>query len=367
MTPFHAHMPVELLVGEGVLSACGAKAAAFGKRCLILTGAASAEKSRALFDAIDSMKQAGVEATVYPYIGTNPTWDQCRAAADALHTLRSKSILAIGGGSVMDAAKAVAILATNFVPNANALFQGKWSRRPLPLMLCGTTAGTGSEVSAVAVITDPNGQKRSVKHPYCYADCAFCDPRYTDSMPRSVTVSTALDALCHTVEGFLSPACDPVSDCFAAQALPRLMRGLQTLCDRDLPDAGGRDDLFYGALLAGMVLNACGTAYPHPMGYVLTEDHDIPHGQACAVFLPSLLDRAVQYAPERTTELFALCGGEGALRRVLTALTDAKATITDEQWRRYAARFDNLPHYARVPGGFRGEDAMAVMRAIFSQ
>ena len=367
MNAFHTHMPVELFVGEGVLSACGPKAASFGKRCLILTGAASAEKSRALADALDSMKQTGVEATVYPYIGSNPTWDQCRAAADALFMLRSQSILAIGGGSVMDAAKAVAVLATNHLPKSDALFKGGFSKRPLPLMLCGTTAGTGSEVSAVAVITDPNGQKRSVKHPFCYADCAFCDPRYTDSMPRAVTVSTALDALCHAVEGFLSPACDAVSAAFAAEALPRLMRGLTALCEQDVPASSQRDDLFYGSLLAGTVLNSCGTAYPHPLGYVLTEDHRIPHGQACAVFLPSLLDRAVQYTPDRARALFALCGGEDVLRRALSALTDVDATVTDEQWARYTVRFRDLPHYARVPGGFGGEDAMAVMRSLFSR
>jgi len=266
---------------------------------------------------------------------------------------------------VMDAAKAVALMATNHVPTANALFRNEWRRRPLPLMLCGTTAGTGSEASAVAVITDSDGQKRSIKHSYAYAACAFCDPRYTDSMPRSVTVSTALDALCHTVEGFLSPACDPVSDGFAAKALPLLMKGLTALCERDLPTREERDDLFYGALLAGMVLHARRTPYPQPMGYVLTQHHGIPHGQACAVFLPSLLDRAAVYAPDRAAVLFELCGGEHALRTVLSGLTDAPASITAEQYRRYAVRFAGLPHYARVPGGFDGESAMALMHTLF--
>ncbi len=366
MKPFRTHMPVELIVGEGALSGCGEKAATFGKRCLILTSEHAAEQSRALFDAIDSMKAAGVEATVYPYIRANPTWDQCRAAADALGVMRAKSILAIGGGSVMDAAKAVAILANNYIPSANTLFRGEWKRPPIPLMLCGTTAGTGSEVSSVSVITDPNGQKRSIKHPFCYATCAFCDPRYTDSMPRSMTVSTALDALCHVTEGFLNPACDPVSDAFAAQALPRLMQGLTALCDRELPDRTERDTLYYGALLAGMVLGACGTAYPHPMGYVLTEDHGIPHGQACAVFLPSLLDRAREYGPDRAAALFAMCGGEDALRAVLRTLISVNVAVTDDQWHRYAARFAALPHYARTPGGFDGDSAIALMRSLFS-
>lgn len=367
MTPVHAYMPVEIFREEGALRRCGELTASFGKRCLIMTSATAAQKSRALADALDSMKAAGVDAVVFPHISQNPTIGECRAAADAAEAARVHSILAIGGGSVMDAAKATAWMAENFVVDPEAVFKGALKRPPLPLMLCGTTAGTGSEVSAVAVITDDYGKKRSVKHDFCYARYVFADPRYTDTMPRSVTVSTALDALAHTVEGFLNPACDGISTMFAEKALMMLSKGLDDLCEHELPDPAHRDLLFDGALLAGMVLNACGTAFPHPMGYVLTEEHGIPHGQACAVFMNELLDCAVRHTPDRAHRLFALCGSEEALRRRLELLVDVNVTMTEEQLAACEKRFADLPHYARVPGGFDGKRAAALCRKLFSK
>ncbi len=359
------YMPVRLLREEGALAKCGSIAASFGKRCLIMTSASAAEKSRALFDALESMKAAKVEATVYPLISANPTLAQCRAAVDAYRVAGAHTILAIGGGSVMDAAKATAWLATNYAPDDDTLFAGELKRERCPLMLCGTTAGTGSEVSAVAVITDGSGKKRSIKHKECYADYVFADPRYTDSMPRGVTVSTALDALAHAVEGYLNPACDAISTMFAEKALPLLSEGLLYLCEHALPDTSLRDKLFDAALYAGFVLNACGTAFPHPMGYVLTEEHSIPHGQACAVFMSELLDCAKAATPDRAARLFELCGGEETLRHILETLVEAEVHMSPEQLDACKERFADLPHYARVPGGFDGERADALCRRLF--
>ncbi len=365
MNSVYFHMPVRLLREEGALKQCGAIAKTFGKRCLIMTSASAAEKSQALFDALESLKAAHVETTVYPLISANPTIAQCRAAADAYNVAGAYSILAIGGGSVMDAAKATAWMVTNFAPDDEAVFGSELKRKPCPLMLCGTTAGTGSEVSAVAVITDENGKKRSIKHEYCYAAYVFADPRYTDSMPRSVTVSTALDALAHAVEGYLNPACDDISTLFAEKAIPWICEGLLYLCEHDLPDASLRNKLFDASLYAGFVLNACGTAFPHPMGYVLTEEHGIPHGQACAVFMGELLDCAKAATPDRAAKLFALCGGEEYLRRILDTLVQADVHMTEEQLDACKERFASLPHFTRVPGGYDGEHADALCRRLF--
>ncbi len=365
MTPITFSMPVTLIRKEGALKDCGKLASGFGKRCLIMTSASAAEKSRALFDALNSMKAAGVEATVFPLISANPTLAQCRAAVDAFKTAGAHSILAIGGGSVMDAAKATAWLSFNYVSDYEALFAGELRRSRCPLILCGTTAGTGSEVSAVAVITDDNGKKRSIKHKECFADVVLADPRYTDSMPRGVTVSTALDALAHAVEGYLNPACDDISTMFAEQAIPLLAEGLQYLCEHDLPDTALRDKLFDASLYAGFVLNTCGTAFPHPMGYVLTEEHGIPHGQACAVFMGELLDCAKAATPDRADRLFTLCGGEDVLRHILTTLVDVTVKMTPAQLDACKERFAALPHFARVPGGFDGDRADALCRRLF--
>ncbi|MBQ4616900.1 MAG: iron-containing alcohol dehydrogenase [Clostridia bacterium] len=365
MTPIHAHMPVEVIRKEGALSECGRYAAEFGKRCLILTGGHSAQKNGALQAALASMQAAGVEAIVFPHISANPTIAQCRNASDAADAGKVHSILAIGGGSVMDAAKATAWMTENFLLDPEKLFRGELKRPPLPLMVCGTTAGTGSEVTNVAVITDDQGVKRSVKHPSCFARVAFCDPRYTDACPREVTVSTALDALCHAAEGYLNPSCDPLSTLYAERALPLIAAELHRLCAQDLPDRDGRDRLLDGSLLAGLVLGACGTAFPHPMGYVLTERFDIPHGRATAAFLPALLDCAIEATPTRAEAFFALVGGEARLRETLGILNGFSLKMSEDDLAHCAERFDRLPHFARVPGGFDGVRAAALCRTLF--
>lgn len=267
----------------------------------------------------------------------------------------------------MDATKAAAWLASNNITDGMKLFTGL--RHPaLPFALVGTTAGTGSEVSATAVITlDRENRKKSVNDPQCYARVAFCDPRYTHTMSRNTTISTALDALSHAVEGWFTPACGEVITACGEKALPLIVRGLGWLAENPgLPDPGMREQLYAGSLWAGLVLNACGTAFPHPLGYILTEDFAVPHGMACAVFLPAFTRRAEQYAPERAAALFALCGGREAYYALLDRLIQAEhVRMTAEQVEGYALRWPGLKNFARTPGGFTAEEAAALYRELF--
>ena len=126
-----------------------------------------------------------------------------------------------------------------------------------------------------------------------------------------------------------------------------------------------REELLYGSLWAGLVLNAMGTAYPHPFGYILTEDFGIPHGMACAVFLPSLSRRAEAFVPARAQRLFTLCGGREAYYGLLEALIDAPVTMTEEAVQAYAARWEGLKNLARTPGGFTVEEGRQLFRELF--
>ncbi len=365
---FAFHMPVQVISGPHCLSGGGERLKQWGRRCLVVTGGHSAKVSGALDDALAMLEKAGIEATVFPGIGPNPLLTQCQAAAAAAEACRADFLLGIGGGSVMDASKAAAWLAANSISDETRLFEGKLRHPPLPLALVGTTAGTGSEVTAVAVLTvDRDRRKRSVTHPHCYAKLVFADPRYTDSVPYPTTVSAALDALSHAVEGWFAPACGDVPSLFAEKAFPLLASGLAALAAHpgELPGTGQRDALYYASLCAGMVLNATGTAFPHPFGYILTEDFGIPHGQACAVFLPALTRRAEAVCPDRAARLFSLCGGRERYYETLAALTDADVRMTDEQITGYAARWPGLKNFARTPGGFSPEEGIALFRELF--
>ena len=369
---FTFHMPVQVFSGEGCLKAEGEgeRLRALGRRCVIVTGARAAKASGALDDALETLAGAGIEATVFPGIGPNPLLSQCQAAAYTAETCRADFLLGIGGGSVMDAAKAAAWLAPNGSTQGAELMAGRLRQPPLPLALVGTTAGTGSEVSATAVLTlDRERRKKSVTAPQCYARYVFADPRYTHSSNRETTVCTALDAFSHAVEGWFAPGCGNVITAFGERALALVSGGLGWLAEHPgLPDAGMREQLYYGSLWAGMVLNACGTAFPHPLGYILTEEYGLPHGAACAVFLPAFLRRAEEYAPARARQLYRLCGGRERVFALLEALTPRPdAAMTAEQVGGYRARWQGLKNFDRTPGGFTPGDAAALYTALFGR
>ncbi len=365
---FTFHMPVQIFSGEGCLKDKGERLRALGRRCLIVTSAHAAKASGALDDAMEVLEAAGVTATVFPGIGANPLLSQCQVAAFTAETCRSDFILGIGGGSVMDASKAAAWLAANGSTQGYELMAGALRRPALPLVLVGTTAGTGSEVSATAVLTlDRERRKQSITNPECYARYVFADPRYTHSTSRETTVCTALDAFSHAAEGWFAPGCGNVITAFGERALAMVSGGLYWLtANPGLPDPAMREQLYYGSLWAGMVLNACGTAFPHPLGYILTEEYSLPHGAACAVFLPAFLRRAEEQEPRRAEQFYALCGGRERVLAMLEALTPRlDVTMTKEKIDGYRPRWTGLKNFARTPGGFTPDEAAEVFRSLF--
>ncbi|MDD3693425.1 MAG: iron-containing alcohol dehydrogenase [Oscillospiraceae bacterium] len=364
---FTFHMPVRVISGKGCVRQNGQLLRSLGKSCLIMTGKNSARQSGALEDIMQTLENVGVEFTIYPKITANPLLSSCCEAAEAARLCGADFIIGIGGGSVMDAAKASAWLASNDTAAGEQLMQGRLRYAPLPLVLVGTTAGTGSEVSAVAVITmDKDGRKRSVTHQNCYAHIAFADPDYTHSTPRETTISTALDAFCHAAEGWFCPQCGDIITAMGEKALSMLIDGLEWLAENDgLPDADMREQLYYGSLWAGMVLNATGTAFPHPLGYILTEDYNIAHGMACAVFLPAFLERAETYAAKRAERFYKLCGGSQRVKNVLAKLISYDVSMTKERVKSYEPRWNKLKNFDRTPGGFTKQDAVSLFYTLF--
>ena len=226
---YHFYLPVRLLCGRDAVRRESARFAALGARCLLVTGRAAARKSGALADVTAALDSQGIAWRVFDEIGANPLLEDCERAAQACAGFGADFVVGIGGGSPMDAAKAVAVLAANPGMSGASLYSSAPRKRALPIVLVGTTSGTGSEVSAVSVLTDASGRKRSIKGDDLYAAFAFGDPKYTFTMSRAETISTGLDAFCHAMEGYLSPHCDRISASLAEGCLPSLWRALLAL------------------------------------------------------------------------------------------------------------------------------------------
>ena len=310
MLDYHFDLPVRFYAGEGCVRREGRAMKALGDRCLLVTGRSGARKSGALDDVVAVLEKEGIAWELYDGIRQNPLLSSCKEAGDRARAMGARFIVGIGGGSPLDAAKAVAVFAANDIPPME-IYKKEWANRPLPIVLVGTTAGTGSEMTTAAVLSiDQTLQKKSVSHHDLYAALSFGDPRYTHSLSYQFTVGTALDALCHAIEGYYSAKASAFSDLFALEAVRLLvsaLREVEGLPARQITPAQ-RERLYYGSICGGMTISVSGTGFCHPMGYFLSEEYGAPHGTACAVFLPDFVRRAAELCPQKTPALLAAAG-----------------------------------------------------------
>ena len=370
---FNLYIPVNVISGKDALIRNSKRLRAFGHRCLIVTGGKSAELSGALDDMKKALSEESIEYSVYNGIGPNPRLDCCFEAAEIARNMKADFIVGIGGGSPLDAAKAVAVYAANENLTMDEIYTAKERSRALPIVLVGTTSGTGSEVGRVSVLTHPvTGRKKSISPEDCFPSLTFADPKYTCSMPYDITVSTALDAMAHVLEGYMGVKCTDIPALFGEKAIKLIWSGLLFLYEnrekRLLPDEKLREALYYGSLYAGITLAYCGTAFPHPLGYVLTENYGTAHGKACTAFMDVFIDRAAEFTPEKLGKALSIMNTDKeTFKKVITELTDLKGiTMTKEQIASYCSRFDTPPaNFTFSPGGFTKEDAVKVFEEKF--
>lgn len=365
---FDFFMPVNIISGQDCIKNNKSIFEAMGRTCLIVCGHSSAKKSGALQDVEKILGDSNIKYEVFDKIAENPLTSVCCEGGRLARKTGADFIIGIGGGSPLDAAKAVCVYAANGHITDDGIYSEKLTSDPLPLIVIGTTAGTGSEVSGVSVLTRKDGRKQSVSGPSFYAKYAFADPKYTYTVPRSVTVSTALDALAHAAESMFSPRSDFLSSRFSLLAAKNIFPILKKLEDDTyMPSHSDRDVLYFSSLYAGFALNKGGTGFPHGMGYALTEDHAIPHGTACAVFLPAYMEEAEKADPERCKMFFDVCETDKeGFCSLIRKLSSLDIIISEEKISEYERRWKELKNFKNSPTSFNNHDAAKLMRTLFS-
>lgn len=366
---FNFYMPVNILSGEDVLNQNKSIFSELGKKCLIVTGKTSAKKSGALDDIINLFNELNIEYEIYDKITENPLTVDCYNGGKLARDTSADFVVGIGGGSPLDAAKAVCVYATNKHIIDDDIYTASVENSPLPLVLIGTTSGTGSEVSGVSVLTRKDGRKQSIGGKNYYAKYVIADAKYTYSMPFGVTVSTALDALCHAIESMFSPRVDFLSIKFsllsAKMIYPLLDKMNKT---KELPNEEERNILYFASLYAGFALNKGGTGFPHGMGYALTEDFNVPHGLACAVFLPQYLKEAEKANSVLYKELMDTMNTDfDALNTLFSDFCSFNFKVSDEQIASYVERWATLKNFKNSPTDFNNEDAGILVQKLFQK
>ena len=317
-------MPTRLYTGSDCIALNADALAKLGPSCLIVTDGQAAQASGALRDLGDALEAAAVAATGWEGVKENPPVAACIEAGQLAVENDCAFIIGVGGGSSLDAAKAIAVFAANPGLDEAGFYGMAWEHDPLPIVLVGTTAGTGSEVTKVSVLTDAAHRKHSIHDDRLYATLAFGDSRHTHSCPQNVTLSCGVDILAHATESYFSNKADEISRAFAVRAIRLAAEPLAAAAAGEKLTAEQRCALYDASILGGLAINTTGTCFPHNVGYYLTENYRVPHGFASAVFMPAMLACVRAYDAAYADAFYDEIGqGEAAYAQLVKACLPA--------------------------------------------
>lgn len=278
-----------IIFGTGRCAAAIEALGAMGRRCLVVT---NRNGSRADW-LVSGLSEAGVATQVFSVPG-EPDLETVQAGAKMAREFAADCVAAVGGGSAIDAAKAMAALATNHQPVLNYLEvigQG-WplSVAPLPMVAIPTTAGTGSEVTRNAVLYSPAHRvKASLRHPRMLPALAVIDPGLTVDLPPGLTATTGMDALTQLIEPFLSARANPVSDALCREAIPNAALALP-VAFRSGGNLEAREAMCLASLFGGLALANAGLGAVHGLAAAIGGFFQAPHGAVCSALLPQVME-----------------------------------------------------------------------------
>jgi alcohol dehydrogenase len=300
------HLPTEIIFGSGMMAELGA---------VVKKRLAS---SRPLLVTDKGVEAAGIAAralvqlnpvAVFDEIEPNPRHTTVDRGGEVARELKPDLVIGLGGGSALDAAKAIALLAAN--PGRIEEYEGreKYRSAPLPVLSIPTTCGTGSEVTWVSVITPTRRRfKMSIKGPLMYPAAALVDPDLLLTLPPRLIASTGLDAMTHAVEAFTARPASVITDTLAIEAWGLIFRSLPDAYKDIEKNAAARESLMLGSLIAGMAVGNSDVGAVHCLAESVGALYDTPHGVANAVFLPLVMEFNLEAAVPKYARLAAAAG-----------------------------------------------------------
>jgi len=312
-----------VIFGPGTRREVGSLVRAFGTRALLITGR---DRTRA-DPVLQMLKAAGVETEGFALAG-EPTLAAVERGAALARDRSSEVVIGLGGGSAIDAAKAVAALATNLGPALDYLEVIGAGRplkvAPLPCVAIPTTAGTGAEVTRNSVLASPEHRvKVSLRHPRMLPRIALVDSELTMDLPPGLTASTGLDALTQVIEPYVCNRANPLVDSLCVEGIRRSARSLRRAFDTP-GDASARDDLALASLCGGLALANAGLGAVHGFAAPLGGMFPAPHGAVCAALLPHVMAANIRALRERSPESGPLARYD-EIARLLTGRPQAVA------------------------------------------
>ncbi len=309
-------MPVTFTGPGSSMTLCKAIAQSGLSRVLVVTDSMLVEIGL-VEPVVSALGRAGIDCVVYSGVEPDPTFVHVDAGLALYREERCDSVLAVGGGSSMDAAKVIAAAAANPGPVRKLEGMMKVKQVPVPLYAIPTTAGTGSEVTLAAVISEADTHaKRFFIDPKLLPRMAALDPALMTGLPKPITAATGMDALTHAIESYISRTHTPTTEAYAELAVRLIFENLPTAYAEG-DDLEAREAMALASYYAGLAFTRTGVGYVHAIAHTFGAYYGTPHGLANAIVLPHVLEFSTPAAAERLAKLGELVGtgGGGSLER----------------------------------------------------
>jgi len=368
---FDFRMP-RLKMGCGAVGSLPAAVASLGRRVCVVTDPGMAAQP-AFAACVAALEESGLRVAVFGEVQSDPPIEVVGRCVAVARAADAEVMVGIGGGSSLDVTKLSAVLARHGGA-VEALFgTGKIPGRGLPTVLLPTTAGTGSEVTPIAILSDiENNMKRGVVSDHLYADVALVDPELCMTLPPEPTAYTGMDALAHALESYTNRFAVPLIDTFALEAI-RLICGNLRRCVRDGRDRDARYAMSLASLMGGLCLGSVNTAAVHALAYPLGGTYHVPHGVAISLLLPHVVRFNAPACRERYARLGETLGSSDPVAVIETLSRDVG---TARRMREFGVTEDDLPRMARAamdvqrllknnPRDVAEEDALAIYQAAW--
>lgn len=296
-------MPKSVLYGRNSLEKLGEQSKKLGKRAFIVTDTIM-EKLGYVEKCIQQLNKKSITVSTYNKVDAEPTNIHVLEALSLCKEEKCDFIIGIGGGSCIDAAKAVAVLYTNGGEVEDYVQKDiEIENNPLPLIAISTTSGTGSEVTSVAVITNKKTDvKMMMKHTSFIPKVAIIDPVLTSSLPPQITAATGIDALCHAIEAYISKVSQPLTDVLALSAIESIMKYLR-IAYEDGRNMEAREAMMIASLQAGIAFSNASVTLVHGMSRPVGALFHVPHGISNAILLPTVLEFTKTSAMKRLAKI----------------------------------------------------------------
>jgi len=299
LKPFTFTAPNRIHFGYGSIRVLPEEAALLGKHTFLVVGGRSLRAAGHLDMIINDLEHRGLRVTLFEGVEAEPSLDTLQRGIELFRKSECDLAVSVGGGSVMDIGKAAACLA---VSDATPLehFDGEPITRPgFPNIAVPTTSGTGSEVTKVSVLTDPRTRRKaSIRHDAMMPSAAIVDPELTLSCPPSLTAFSGMDAFCQALESYTSIGATPLTDAIALEAI-RLTGKAISRAVSDGQDRQAREDMALGSMMAGIALGNARLGLVHGIAHPVGVLYAIPHGKACAMLLPHVIEFNAEVAKEK--------------------------------------------------------------------